>query len=180
MTTRGRPQGELEFALLDEELLRDFVAFSCGDEEWHTALRDFLLEDALTQARGRFSVTFVFYTPLQEPVGYLSLSAAQVNRADTGIRPRPPYPVVPAVLIGRLGIDRRYQGRGYGRQVMGLVRDWARDLVVGCRVLALQVDVRNEDAITFYTRLGFEVAPIEVARGMQWMLFDLGGRDAVL
>lgn len=176
--TNASEQADLFSAPLTAELLQDFQRFSCGEEPWHVDLREYLLEDALPQHRGRYNVTHLFYTPSQEPVGYLSLSAAQVNRADAGIRPRPPYPVVPSVLIGRLGIDRRYQGRGYGRQVMGLVRDWARDLVVGCRVLALQVDVHNEDAITFYTRLRFEVAPIEIARDMQWMLFDLGGRDA--
>ncbi len=162
--------------MLDDGLLRDFAEFSCGDEEWQTDLRDFLIEDALGQSRGRFSVTFVFYTESGEPAGFAALSAAQVSRSDTGLGRRAPYPVVPAVLIGRLGIDVTQQGKGYGQQVMALIREWAMSLPVGCRILALQVDVRNEGAIRFYERDGFTKAPIEVQRSMQWMFYDLEAR----
>ena len=139
-------------------------------------LREFLLEDALAQARGRFSVTFVFYTSTRRPVGYVALSAAQVEREHTDLGRRAPYPMVPAVLIGRLAIDARHQSGGYGAQVMARVRDWTMALPVGCRVLALQVDVRNEGAIRFYERDGFTKAPIEVRRNMQWMFYDLEAR----
>ncbi len=166
----------LVYAVLDEELLPDFADFSCGDDEWQTDLREFLLDDALPQARGRFSVTFVFYTQSHEPVGYVSLSAAQVERKHTDLRRRAPYPMIPAVLIGRLGIDSRHQGGGYGAQVMARVREWTMALRVGCRVLALQVDVRNEGAIRFYERDGFTKAPIEAQRNMQWMFYDLEAR----
>ena len=170
---RGTP---LVYAVFDDDLLRDFAEFSCGDEEWQTDLRDFLLEDALSQSRGRFSATFVFYTPSREPVGYVSLSAAQVERKHTDLGRRAPYPMVPAVLIGRLAIDSRHQSGGYGAQIMARVREWTMALRVGCRVLALQVDVRNKGAIRFYERDGFTTAPIEVQRNMQWMFFDLQAR----
>jgi GNAT superfamily N-acetyltransferase len=166
----------LVYAVLDEELLPDFAGFSCGDEAWQTDLRDFLIEDALSQSRGRFSVTFVFYTQSREPVGYVSLSAAQVERNHTGLGRRAPYPMVPAVLIGRLAIGSRHQGGGYGAQVMARVREWTMALRVGCRVLALQVDVRNDGAIRFYEREGFTKAPIEAQRNMQWMFYDLEAR----
>ena len=62
MISNAQPPGGLLFALLDEEVLRDFADFSCGDEAWQADLREFLLDDAISQSRGRFSVTFVFYT----------------------------------------------------------------------------------------------------------------------
>lgn len=167
---------ELRIAPLDATLLADFSGFSCGDEPWQADLRDYLLEDALAQAQGRYNATYLFYTPTREAVGYVSLSAAQVNRADARIRPRAPYPFVPAMLVGRLGVDVRFQGSGYGRQIMGLVREWGRSLVAGCRIIALQVDIRNTGAMTFYERIGFTVPPIEVARDMRWMFYDLGER----
>lgn len=166
----------LVYAVFDDGLLGDFAGFSCGDEEWQTDLRDFLLDDALSQSRGRFSVTFVFYTQSRGPVGFVSLSAAQVERRHTRLGRRAPYPMVPAVLIGRLAIDSRHQGGGYGAQVMARVREWTMALRVGCRVLALQVDVRNEGAIRFYERDGSTKAPIEVRRNMQWMFYDLEAR----
>ena len=161
------------YARLNAALLQDFASFSCGDEEWQVDLRDFLLQDALPQSKGRFSVTFLFYNQTREPIGFVALSAAQVNRQDTELGRGAPYPIVPAVLIGRLAVDVRQQGRGYGQEILGLVRDWTMSLAVGCRVLALQVDVRNEGAIKFYEREGFVTAPIEVRRSMQWMFFNL-------
>lgn len=164
------------FAVLDAGLLPDFAAFWCGEEEWQADLRDFLLEDALAQARGRFSVTFVFYTEKREPIGYVALSASQVERKDTGLGRRAPYPMVPAVLVGRLAVDAKHQGGGYGTQIIALVREWAMRLPIGCRVIALQVDVRNEAAIRFYEREGFTRAPIAVRRNMRWMFYDLEAR----
>ncbi len=169
-------ESPLDFAVLDSDLLTDFASFSAGDEEWEADLRDFLLNDALRQSDGRFNVTHVFYTQQHEPVGFVSLSNAQVDRADAGLRRQAPYAVVPALLVGRLAVDRQYQGRSYGRHVLGFVRKVAKSLPSGCRILALQVDVRNADAIRFYEREGFSRPPIEPNRGMQWMFYDLGPR----
>ncbi|HWQ28640.1 MAG TPA: GNAT family N-acetyltransferase [Dehalococcoidia bacterium] len=157
--------------------LEDFMGFDCGSEEWQRDLREFLVDDALSQMAGRYNKTYVFYAG-PSALGFVTLSAAQVNRADIELPERAPYPVVPAVLVGRLGIDQSWQGRGYGQQIMALVRQWARELVAGCRVVALQVDVRNEGAIAFYEREGFEKAPIEIRRNMQWMFCDLGPDDS--
>ena len=84
--------------------------------------------------------------------------------------------MIPAVLVGRLAVDAKHQGRGYGTQILALVREWTMRLPVGCRVIALQVDLRNEAAIRFYDREGFTRAPIEVRRNMQWMFYDLEAR----
>ena len=167
----------LLYAPISEASLHAFAAFTCGEEEWQTDLREFLLEDALAQFRGRFNVTTLFYTQSREPVGFVTLSAAQVNRGDIDLERRAPYPVVPAVLIGRLGVDVTHQGRGRGQQILAFVRAWTMWLPVGCRVLALQVDVRNEGAFRFYEREGFGRAPIQPQRNMQWMFFDLEARS---
>ena len=52
-------------------------------------------------------------------VGYVSLSAAQIERAwlpKARQRNRPDP--VPAVLLGQLAVDRRFQGRGVGHSLM--------------------------------------------------------------
>jgi GNAT superfamily N-acetyltransferase len=74
--------------------------------------------------------------------------------------------MIPALLIGRFGVDVRHQGEGYGAQIMALVREWILRLPIGCRVI-------GQGAIRFYQREGFTAAPIEVARNMQWMFYDL-------
>ncbi len=176
LNNRSDPAGSLVYAVFDDTLAEDFASFSCGEEEWQADLRDFLRDDAVEQSRGRFSLTFVFYTPAREPVGYVTLAAAQVERKHTQLKRSAPYPMIPAVLIGRLAIDSRFQSSGYGALIMARVREWTTELNVGCRVLALQVDVRNRGAVRFYEREGFSIAPIEVHRNMQWMFFDLQAR----
>ena len=41
--------------------------------------------------------------------------SAMYGGFDTITRKLPRYPLVPATLLGRLAVDRSYQGRGYGR-----------------------------------------------------------------
>lgn len=58
----------------------------------------------------------------------------------------------PAVLIGRLGVNREYQGTPshVGQQLMVFIKDWFRheDNKTGCRFLV--VDAYNEDKVLKY------------------------------
>ena len=87
-----------------------------------------------------------------------------------------PYPLAPAMLIGRLGVDRPHQGKGIGKYMMSWLRDLARGLPVGCRFVVLDVDLRNERALSFYRGEGFFIPPHLAPRGhSQTMVFDLIG-----
>ena len=63
--------------------------------------------------------------------------------------------VDPDGWLVRLMIDKRYQGRGYGRQateeIIRLVRD-----EMGCRSIGLSVVPENRNARRLYERLGFK------------------------
>ena len=61
---------------------------------------------------------FVLVLPDGAIGGYYTLSATGVKLAEFPAditRKLPRYPLVPATLLGRLAVDRNYQGRGYGR-----------------------------------------------------------------
>jgi GNAT superfamily N-acetyltransferase len=95
-------------------------------------------------------------------VGYYSLAAASImHRHATGKSKRNmPDPVL-AVLIGRLALDKAWQGRGLG---ISLLRDAVLRIVgaaetVGMR--AILVHAMSEDAKTFYERFGFRPSPVE-------------------
>ena len=50
--------------------------------------------------------------------GYYTLSSTSVQISELPeqtVRKLPRYPLVPATLLGRLAVDRRQQGKGYGR-----------------------------------------------------------------
>lgn len=95
-------------------------------------------------------------------VGYYSLAAGSVlHAAATGrVRRNMPDPV-PAALLGRLAIDRSWQGRGLGA---ALLRD-AVLRVIGAAgtigVRALLVHAISDEAKTFYERQGFRPSAIE-------------------
>lgn len=54
----------------------------------------------------------------------------------------------------RIMIDKRYQGRGYGRQTMEEIMRVARD-EMGCRAIGLSVEPENHSARKLYESLGF-------------------------
>ena len=65
----------------------------------------------------------------------------------------PRYGVLPAGLIGRLAVDRRYRGLHLGS---ALVIDAARRAAgADPAVFALVVDAKDDGAAAFYERLGF-------------------------
>jgi len=166
---------ELRWAKLTADDVEAFEGFSCGNEAWHTELDKFLFEDALSQAEQLLNKTYVFYDASNMPVGYVVLCLSQVeNKRKSPILAEVRYSNVPALLIGRLAIDRRCQRVGCGSAIMKWIRSIAYDLAAGCRFLAVQVAIENDAALRFYEREGF-VAPEATAptKRLQLLLYDL-------
>jgi GNAT superfamily N-acetyltransferase len=95
-------------------------------------------------------------------VGYYSLAAASIlHRQATGkVRRNMPEPV-PAVLIGRLALDKAWQGKGHGTGLLqdAVLRVAGAAETVGVR--AILVHAMSKDAKTFYERFGFHASPVE-------------------
>jgi GNAT superfamily N-acetyltransferase len=102
--------------------------------------------------------------------GYYTLSATSVQLGELPaqtVRKLPRYPLVPATLLGRLAVDRRHQGKGYGRFLLGdaLYRA-ARSEIASFAVI---VDAKDENAQRFYEResfLPFPDQPMKLFRPM--------------
>ena len=144
-----------ETAALRVEPLRpqhDRSAFDSGVEPLDRYLRNQAGQDG----RKNMAATFVLVLPGGPIGGYYTLSATGVNLADLPpqtTRKLPRYPVVPATLLGRLAIDRRHRGKGWGRYLLAdaLYRS-ARSEIASFAVI---VDAKNEDARRFYERESF-------------------------
>lgn len=92
--------------------------------------------------------------------GYYTLSSTSVQLAELPVqtvRKLPRYPLVPATLLGRLAVDRRQQGKGYGRFLLAdaLYRA-ARSEVASFAVI---VDAKDDSARRFYERESFLALP---------------------
>jgi len=173
------PGVPLTFKLLDESC--ELGDFSCGEESWARDLDDFIHYDALRQQEVCLGSTHVFYLD-DEVVAFVCLAATGINIKKTpSLRERiglgeVSYTHVPAVLIGRLAVDGRFQRKGIGAQILSWVRNEVYDWRIGARFLALHVDRENSHAIRFYQSNGFFI-PLEEQmhpnRKRRLMLLDL-------
>jgi GNAT superfamily N-acetyltransferase len=111
--------------------------------------------------RGDVARTFVTTDSMLKVVAYYTLVAGELEHAAAsrpvraGVSRHFPIPVC---LIARLAVDRSWQGRGLGRD---LLRDATRRALAASRqigIRALVVDAIHEEAASFYRRHGFEPA----------------------
>jgi GNAT superfamily N-acetyltransferase len=132
-------------------------AFTCGV----VPLDEWLKRRALSNEVEGASRTFVACAG-SRVVGYYSLAAASVLReaATSKVRRNMPEPV-PAVLVGRLAVDRAWRGQGLGADLLrdAVLRIVAAAETVGVR--AILVHAISEEAKTFYESYGFRVSPLE-------------------
>ncbi len=113
---------------------------------------------------------FVLLLPDGTIGGYYTLSSTSIQLAELpaqAVRKLPRYPLVPATLLGRLAVDRRQQGKGYGRFLLAdaLYRA-ARSEIASFAVI---VDAKDESARRFYEResfLPFTDQPLKLFRPM--------------
>lgn len=122
-----------------------------------TAPLDNYLKSMATQDRRRGLATcFVaIYDESNTLAGYYTLSASTVALHDL---PKGHnfgrYTSIPAVLIGRLAVDRRFQGQGLGRI---LLLDAMRQVSASTIAAALLVvEAKDARAAAFYRHCGFQ------------------------
>ena len=136
---------------------------SSFDNGKHPSLDVWLRERALT-SEGLSARTYVICdaaTP-NRVVGYYAISTAMEQRiALPSAKLRRGMPEqIPLLLIGRLAVDRNFQGIGLGRELLSnaLNRCVAASNIAGARgIVAHAID---NEAVRFYERHGFQVSPL--------------------
>lgn len=129
--------------------------FACAKRD----LDEWLIRQAGQQERKHNTRTFVAVDPIdgQSVVGYYATSTYRLDLDEAasafGVGKRR-YPV-PAVLLARLAVDKRWEGRGIGRQ---LLRHALTGIAHASRAIGFEVVVVHaidDEAATFYGRYGF-------------------------
>lgn len=134
----------------------------CSDfRNRHPDLVDWLQQRALANEQSRASRTFVVCVD-GCVIGFYALAAGSVEAAGLpgAVRRNMPSPI-PAIVLARLAVDERHQGRGIGSSLLGdaLRRSLHAGAVVGARVLLCHaIDARARD---FYVRNGFSPSAID-------------------
>ncbi|MEA5523329.1 GNAT family N-acetyltransferase [Limnoraphis robusta] len=95
-------------------------------------------------------------------IGYYCLASGAVAQtiATGRVRRNMPDPI-PVMVIGRLAVDRQWQGKGIGRGLLrdAILRTLQAAEIVGIR--AILVQAISLEAKQFYENCGFTVSPIE-------------------
>lgn len=132
--------------------LHDRQSFACGID----ALDRYLRTQATQEARRRISSCWVAALPSGRIVGYYTLAACGIALTDLPpdlAQKLPRYPLVPAVRLGRLAVDRAWQGRGLGAAL--LADALARAAQAEIAAYAMLVDAKDDAAAGFYRHYGF-------------------------
>lgn len=111
-------------------------------------------------ARKNMAAPFVLLLPDGTIAGYYTLSSTSVQLAELPaqtVRKLPRYPLIPATLLGRLAVDRRQRGKGYGRFLLAdaLYRAAGSEIAS----FAVIVDAKDDSARRFYERESFLALP---------------------
>ena len=133
----------------------DLSQFLCGEPE----LDDWLKRRALHNEESGASRTYVVCIGRQV-VGYYALSAGAAAHRDAPGRVKRNMPnPVPVMVIGRLAIDLKFQGRGIGTALLkdAVLRTVQAAEIAGIR--AILVHAISESAKRFYQKLGFMESP---------------------
>lgn len=135
----------------------DLSQFECGEPE----LDDWLKRRALRNEENGASRTYIVCAG-QQVVGYYALAVGAVahTHAPGRVRRNMPDPV-PVMVIGRLAIDTRFQGRGIGSALLrdAILRTLQAAEIAGIR--AILVHAISGSAKQFYERCGFIPSPVE-------------------
>jgi GNAT superfamily N-acetyltransferase len=126
--------------------------FDCGRDE----LKRYLLRYALQNQQAGAAQTYLGVVG-DTVVGYYSLAVSQVTREEAperltkGLARHP----VPIMLLARLAVDRRWQGKGIGQALLkdAMLRTLQAADIAGIRALA--VHAKDEAARNFYRRFDF-------------------------
>lgn len=137
---------------------QDASGFSCGESSLDSWIQRRALKNQLTGA----TRTFVICESGKSIAAYYALasSAIAVGLAAGRFRRNMPDPI-PVVVLARLAVDRRYQGRGLGR---AMVRDAALRIVGAADTIGIRgvvVHALSESARRFYERVGFDPSPLD-------------------
>jgi GNAT superfamily N-acetyltransferase len=126
-----------------------------------SALDDWLTRRARANQVSGASRSFVVCAD-EIVVGYYALAAGGVNAAAAPGRFRRNMPEpIPVAVLGRLAVDRAYQGRGVGR---ALFRDSGLRVMQAAEAIGIRgmlVHAISDQAKAFYLALGFSESPLE-------------------
>ncbi|MDH5723005.1 MAG: GNAT family N-acetyltransferase [Alphaproteobacteria bacterium] len=130
----------------------DRKSFDCGVE----ALNLYLQRGANQDQRRSLTKTYVLVEG-ERVIGYYSISAHSILRDNLPDDIKlASYKEVPFLLLGRLAVDKEFQGQGYGDALIFHAFKITLDAAEKVGILGMVVDAKDKKAVSFYEGFGFK------------------------
>ncbi|MBF0233628.1 MAG: GNAT family N-acetyltransferase [Desulfamplus sp.] len=131
--------------------IHDRKCFNCGIE----ALNLYLKRVANQDQRRSLTRIYVLSEGAQV-IGYYSISAHSVSRDNLPDDIKlANYKDIPFLLLGRLAVDKNFQGKGYGDALIFHAFKITLEAAEKVGILGMVVDAKDENAVSFYEGFGF-------------------------
>ncbi len=152
------------FAVFNEDLSNSSKPFDCG----HPDLNDFFTNDCINYSKELFGKTYCFtldsdpstivcaFTISNDSIRTNLIPKKNKNRINRKVPQVKQKKSYPAVLIGRLGVNKDFKKSGVGSELMNFIKSWFIDTKnkTGCRFIV--VDSYNEEIpLNYYTKNQF-------------------------
>lgn len=136
----------------DKEKLRDF-------ECTHADTTEFFRNDVFAYLQENIGVTYGLFNSRKEMLALITIGMGAIKFPDNlaiemqGAIEKPSQ--LPALKIGRLATNKKFERRGYAKKTMEITTKLAMELkrILGCRYVILDA---YTDKIAFYQKLGFK------------------------
>jgi GNAT superfamily N-acetyltransferase len=127
--------------------------FDCSDDE----VNRFLREQALQDHEKDLSRTMVLILEADQTriIGYHTLAMSQVRQEEIPKDKPKIKRSIPVVLLGQLGVDRAFQGRGLGELLLMDAQARVDEISRRAGIRAMMLDARNERLAKWYEQHDF-------------------------
>lgn len=149
----------------------DRAAFDCGRESLNTWLRRHAWAN---HASGASRVNVICDTKTGAIIGYVTLSAAQIERAylpkaQQRNRPDP----LPVTLLGQLAIHKDHQGQGHAASLLVFALKLALRASESVGSIGVITHPLDDSVRALYANWGFQDLPFDPGRAMIVRMIDL-------
>lgn len=153
----------------DEAILKSCKPFDCGDDD----LNEFFAKDVLNYTSELLGKSYCFtfdedtsqivaaFTISNDSIKTYTLPNSRKKKVNTDIPREKQMKSYPAVLIGRLGVNKNFRksdgdDKSVGDQLMDFIKAWFIDKAnkTGCRFIVVDA-YNNIAALKYYKRNGF-------------------------
>jgi hypothetical protein len=153
------------FKPLDETLIKQCSNFNCE----HNDLNEFFNNEAIFYSNQLLGKSYCFvlqedpsfivcaFTVSNDSINVNIIPGSRKQKVNKDIPRTKQMKRYPAVLIGRLGVNKDFKGKHIGSELMGFIKSWFIDPYnkTGCRYIV--VDSYNEDGpLKYYISNNFE------------------------